>query len=118
MNKKSNKNRIVRAIVIGGKVYEKRRDGSLVPLKDRTNWKMVDRMTGREIEAISATDRDGPPLSDAAWAKAKLVDPFKQPITIRLDRDVVSWFKARGRGYQTRINIVLRRYMDAQSRAG
>jgi len=38
--------------------------------------------------------------------------PRKEPITIRVDADVLDWFKRQGRGYQTRINQVLRRYMD------
>jgi uncharacterized protein (DUF4415 family) len=36
----------------------------------------------------------------------------KEQLTIRLDRDVLAWFKAQGRGYQTRINELLRAYMD------
>ena len=38
--------------------------------------------------------------------------PRKEPITIRVDADVLDWFRDQGRGYQTRINQVLRRYMD------
>jgi uncharacterized protein (DUF4415 family) len=37
----------------------------------------------------------------------------KVPVTIRLDRQVLEWFKAQGRGYQTRINALLRAYMEA-----
>lgn len=37
----------------------------------------------------------------------------KSQVTLRLDRDVLVWFKAQGRGYQTRINSLLRAYMDA-----
>ena len=37
--------------------------------------------------------------------------PIKRPVTLRLDADVVAWFKADGRGYQTRINRALRRVM-------
>ena len=43
--------------------------------------------------------------------------PVKQIVTIRLDVDTLSWFKSAGPGYQTRINQILRDYMDAQ-RAG
>jgi uncharacterized protein (DUF4415 family) len=41
----------------------------------------------------------------------KLYKPIKKPITLRLDADVLAWFKKPGRGYQTRINRVLRRVM-------
>jgi len=40
----------------------------------------------------------------------------KPAITIRLDPDVLEWFKAQGKGYQTRINAILRLYMEAQKR--
>jgi uncharacterized protein (DUF4415 family) len=39
--------------------------------------------------------------------------PSKQQITIRLDEDVLKWFRAQGEGYQTRINSLLRAYMEA-----
>lgn len=41
----------------------------------------------------------------------------KQIVTIRLDVDMLEWFKAAGPGYQTRINQVLREHMDAQRNA-
>jgi uncharacterized protein (DUF4415 family) len=39
--------------------------------------------------------------------------PPKQPVTLRLDADVLTWFKSQGQGYQTRINKLLRSYMEA-----
>ena len=49
------------------------------------------------------------------WEKTIVpgVPERKQPVTIRLDADVVDWFKDQGKGYQTRINAVLRAYVDA-----
>jgi len=44
--------------------------------------------------------------------------PLKQIVTIRLDVDMLNWFKAAGPGYQTRINQILREHMDAQRAAG
>jgi len=46
--------------------------------------------------------------------RGELYRPVKQPVTLRLDADVVNWFKAhaRGRGYQTEINRVLRRHVS------
>jgi uncharacterized protein (DUF4415 family) len=40
----------------------------------------------------------------------------KQQVTLRLDADVLEWFKSQGRGYQTRINTLLRAYVDAHRR--
>jgi uncharacterized protein (DUF4415 family) len=55
------------------------------------------------------------------WSKAergKLYRPVKQQLTLRLDADVIHWFKshAKGGGYQTRINQALRRYVEEESR--
>jgi uncharacterized protein (DUF4415 family) len=58
-------------------------------------------------------DPDWKDLIDIDWSNATLVVPIeKRPISIRLDSDVVDFFKATGKGYQTRINAVLRHYMD------
>jgi len=47
------------------------------------------------------------------WADAVLVPPrIKQPISLRVDADVLEWFRKSGRGYQTRMNAVLRTYME------
>ena len=46
-----------------------------------------------------------------------LYRPIKLPVTLRLDADVVAWFKADGRGYQTRINQALRKVMLAERKA-
>lgn len=56
---------------------------------------------------------DIPPLDDDFFAHAELRLPKpKQSVTIRLDADVVEWYKAQGKGYQTRMNAILRRYME------
>jgi uncharacterized protein (DUF4415 family) len=59
---------------------------------------------------------DIPRLGKSFWKTAKLVMPEpKDRLTIRVDRDIVQWLKKRGPGYQTRINAILRSYMEAQS---
>lgn len=59
---------------------------------------------------------DIPKLGKSFWKAAKLTMPEpKDRLTIRVDRDVVQWLKKRGPGYQTRINAILRSYMEAQS---
>ena len=50
------------------------------------------------------------------FAPALCRQPAKQTVTIRLDADVLAWFKEQGAGYQTRINQLLRQYMQAQQR--
>jgi len=79
----------------------------------RTDWARVDAMTDEEIEANMRDDPDWAEFMDVDWSKATLVIPVpKDPISIRLDKDVLDFFKATGKGYQTRINAVLRHYMQ------
>ncbi len=59
---------------------------------------------------------DIPELDDDFFRRAELRVPAKQTVTIRLDADVLAWFKEQGAGYQTRINQLLRQYMQAQQR--
>ncbi len=47
---------------------------------------------------------------------ADLYRPLKKPVTLRLDADVIAWFKKDGRRYQTRINAALRRVMEREMR--
>jgi uncharacterized protein (DUF4415 family) len=68
-------------------------------------------------ERIDTTDPDAPERKD--WSNAvrgALYRPVKLPVTMRLDSDVLAWFKSRGdaKGYQTRINAALREYIAAQ----
>ncbi len=72
-------------------------------------------MTDAEIGAAVADDTDTF-VPDADWmSKARVVRPDgKQMVTIRIDSDVLEWFRKAGRGYQTRINAVLRAFVDAQ----
>lgn len=53
----------------------------------------------------------------AVAAKPQTINGVKQIVTIRLDVDMLEWFKSAGPGYQTRINQVLREYMDGQRAA-
>jgi uncharacterized protein (DUF4415 family) len=57
-------------------------------------------------------------LGDAFWRKAQVVMPGpKTSVHLRLDSDVVEWFKGRGKGHLTRMNAVLRAYVDAHKRS-
>ena len=54
-------------------------------------------------------------LDDDFWRQGKIVaPPAKTSVHLRLDSDVLAWFKAQGRGHLTRMNAVLRAYMEAQ----
>lgn len=75
----------------------------------RTNWAKIDAKRDDEIDFS-----DIPEQGKAFFKQAVLRLPQpKTAVTIRLDRPVLQWFKAQGRGYQTRINALLRAYMEA-----
>lgn len=60
---------------------------------------------------------DIPELDDAFFETAMLVTPSsKTQITVRLDDDVLEWFRGQGKGYQTRMNAVLKAYVESQRR--
>ncbi len=85
---------------------------------DRTDWKRVDAMTDEDIVAAMRDDPDWQDLIDIDWSKAVAVTPQpKTAISIRLDEDIVDFFKASGKGYQTRINAVLRHFVTEQKRS-
>lgn len=89
------------------------------PLPSGTDWKRIEALSDGEIEALAASDSDNPATGADEWAEAFIgLPPRKVPVNAKFDADVVEWFKAQGRGYQTRMNAVLRRYMEAQRKAG
>ncbi len=76
----------------------------------KTDWTKFDGLTDEEIDALRRSDPD---FQEFDWSKAVVVYPQpKQAMSIRLDQDVLDFFKATGKGYQTRINAVLRHYMQ------
>ena len=80
--------------------------------ESRSDWARVDAMTDEEIEAQMRDDPDWADFIDIDWSKAAIVYPMaKSAISIRLDQDIIDFFKATGKGYQTRMNAVLRHYM-------
>jgi uncharacterized protein (DUF4415 family) len=81
-------------------------------LRGKTDWAAVDALTDEEIEEVIRKDPDAVPL-DFNWSEAVLVIPSKKKaISIRLDEDVLDFFKQEGAGYQRRMNAVLRSYMQ------
>ena len=84
-------------------------------MTDKTDWKRVRALTETEMTQAATDDPDSF-VPDADWmAKAKLVMPrTKKIVTMRLDSDVLHWFMQGGRGYQTRMNAVLKAFVDAQ----
>ena len=85
-----------------------------VSIKDATDWKRLRSLTDKDIRRAIRVDPEAHPTDTNFWKGAKVVLPqSKQTVTIRLDADLLGWLR-RQKGYQTRINAVLRTWMEAQ----
>ncbi len=100
-----------------GTLLQRKPDGSFQPIRSKSDRARISRLTDAEIEKMAASDPDHPALDDDFWQGVDKL-PSKEAISIKLDGDVLEFFRQQGRGYQTRINAVLRRYMEARRRAG
>lgn len=85
--------------------------------KSETDWERLDTMTDEDID-FSGIPRTTPEF----WANGivrKGLKPVirKNQLTLRIDQDVIEFFKTQGRGYQTKINQLLRAYMEAHKAA-
>ena len=82
--------------------------------EDRTDWRKAHGVTGRKLAASIRADADEA-RGKIDWTKAVEGLPVpKEHINIRVDRDVLAWFKANGRGYQTLMNNVLRAFVQTR----
>ena len=74
----------------------------------KTDWSRLNKIKDEKIDYSDIAE-----LDEAFFKNAEVRMPVKQSVTIRLDSDVLTWFKEQGKGYQSRINKLLRVYMDA-----
>jgi uncharacterized protein (DUF4415 family) len=86
------------------------------PKKSRTDWKRVDALPDQRIDFS-----DTPGLTPEMFARAVVrrgLKPVarKRQLTLRIDSDVLEWYRKQGSGYQTRINALLRAYMQEHAR--
>lgn len=83
----------------------------------RTDWKRVRRFTDAEIDRQIEADPNVAPEIDESWMRdAEIIVPrSKQGVYIRLDAEVLEYFKRQGPKYQTRLNAVLRAYVRARA---
>jgi len=89
-------------------------DAMLARGESQTDWARLAAMTEEELEASIDDEEEGE--FDLSTAQAGIPGPKRQ-LTVRFDADIIEWFKAQGVGYQTRMNAVLRGYVEAQKRA-
>ena len=101
--------------------------------KGQTDWAAVNALTDEEVTAAALSDPDAQPLTEEQLLEFRRVSDLpgntiiekmrslasetknKQLVSIRYDKDVVAFFKAKGKGYQRLMNKVLRNYMEEHS---
>jgi uncharacterized protein (DUF4415 family) len=98
--------------VEGLSLYEKqqKKKGKFMKTSSESDWKRVDAMKDEDINTS-----DVPELDASMFVNAKILLPQrKEAITLRVDNDLLEWYKSLGKGYQTRMNAVLRLYMKTK----
>jgi uncharacterized protein (DUF4415 family) len=85
----------------------------VISKKSQTDWARLKTMQDKDIDLS-----DSPELTPEQFARAIVRRglqpvPRKAQLTLRLDQDVLEWFRKQGQGYQTQINALLRAYMNA-----
>ncbi len=80
-------------------------------VQSETKWDRIDALKDEDIDVSEIPELDASFFENAVirWPEPKAT------LTIRIDREVLAWFKAQGKGYQTRINAILKAYKEACS---
>ncbi|NVO17430.1 MAG: BrnA antitoxin family protein [Rhodoplanes sp.] len=91
-------------------------DGTYRPVASETDHARLDRLSEDMIESIAASDPDHPGLDEAFWATADDASGT-EAVSLEIDRDVLAYFREQGRA-ESRINAVLRHYVEARRKAG
>ncbi|MCA9901121.1 MAG: BrnA antitoxin family protein, partial [Anaerolineales bacterium] len=78
-----------------------------------TDWERLDALQDEDIDLSEVPELTPEMFAKAVVERGLKPTSNKQQLTIRLDNDVLEWFRAQGRGYQTKINALLRAYMEA-----
>jgi uncharacterized protein (DUF4415 family) len=84
----------------------------------QTDWEKIDSMTDDDIDLSDIPEITAEMFALGVLRKNFKPLPRKSQLTLRIDQDVIDFFKSHGRGYQTRINQLLRAYMEAHNKAG
>jgi uncharacterized protein (DUF4415 family) len=79
--------------------------------KSQTDFERLGKMKDEDIDLSDALEVT-PEMFAKAVVRRGLKPRTKKQVTLRIDSDVLEWYKKQGRGYQTKINLLLRAYMD------
>jgi len=83
--------------------------------KSLSDWARVDALPDEDIDFSDCPEIPPEMFAKAVVRRGLNPRPKKVQLTLRIDSDVVEWFKGQGRGYQSRINALLRAYMEAHN---
>ena len=84
-------------------------------MKREITPKQFSRVSDESIDEVAPSESYNSPGDHEFWKAVEVTAPeTKKQLTLRLDREIYDWFKSQGRGYQTRMNAVLRAYIKAQ----
>lgn len=97
-----------------GRVLIRQPDGSLAEAEGKTDWARVDAQSDEDTDLTEIPEATPEMFARAIVREGLKPVETKKQITLRIDADVLAWFRAQGAGYQSRINQLLRAYMEAQ----
>jgi uncharacterized protein (DUF4415 family) len=82
-------------------------------MASQTDWRRIENMSDEEVTAIARTDFDNPEWTEEDWENLSHRQNIqKKDIYLKVDEDILKWFKSYGRGYQSKINAVLRAFVE------
>jgi uncharacterized protein (DUF4415 family) len=84
--------------------------------KSETDWKRIDAMKDEDIDLSDNPEVPAEMFAHGILRRGLEPVPRKKQLTLRVDSDVVAWYRKQGSGYQTKINALLRAYMEAHQR--
>lgn len=82
--------------------------------ESQTDWARIDQMTDEDIDLSDIPEITEEMWAKAVWRKGSKTSSISSQETLAVDGDVIEFFKAQGRDYQTEINEILRAYMESQ----
>ncbi len=86
--------------------------------QSQTNWKKIDALKDKDIDLSDIPEVSIEKFAKAIVRKGLKPVPKKTQITLRIDTEVLEWFKSQGKGYQTNINNLLKAYVEASEKHG
>ena len=81
--------------------------------QSQTDWQRIDAQTDKDIDLTDTPEISSEMFAQGVVRRGLKIAPRKTQLTLRVDSDVLDWYKKQGAGYQTKINALLKAYMEA-----